>query len=170
MTNKSEIEKLLMKDDLFREHFIEKHPPKYKNFRKINPIFLGRESDNVIYWLKDFVNFPLIEDDFVGIQNEYHIRGKWKSELEKRYGEDVLKYLTRNKLRINTSVGGLSTVGFFVNEFLGEFPELKKKSEKLLNLQNYNKNEYYNKNSSERIEFVRGLEDDAYNVLWELVK
>jgi hypothetical protein len=165
------IEEKLMQDELFREHFVKKHPPKYEFLETINPSVLGRDShlDYVINWLKDYIEFPLLEDNFVLVPNEYSSREEWREKLIKKYGEEAKKFLFENKLRINTSMSGLSSAVCLIDFCLGEeFPALKNKTKDTINITKEDISDYNKRDTNGRIEFVRKIEDKAYGVLQEL--
>jgi hypothetical protein len=167
----SEIEKVLMNDEEFKKHFITKHPPKYKKGWNINNKYLGitKDLDEVIRWIKDYMDFPLIEDNFTGKRYEHTERRDWREKLKKKYGEEVYRYLRDNKLRLNSSISGLVSVGRIITEDLSQFSRIKEKAERLIILQYYNPLEYHNKKINERIDFIKKLEDKSYDLLLELI-
>ncbi len=166
------IEEILMQDELFRQHFVAKHPPKYEFSGEINPAFLGRDSSLDFYldWIKEYSGFPLIEDDFS--MNEHALRRKWRRELIEKYGKEAEKFLkTNNKLRGNI-LSGVYSVGSIVVDYLGnEFPEIGKRAGKVVELTDPNVAEDLSeKNISERIELVRKIEDHVYDLLTTMSK
>ncbi len=164
------IEEILMQDELFRKHFVAKHLPKYEFSDEISPTFLGRDShlDHVISWLKNYIGFPLIEDNFVLVPLEHSLRRQWRKELETKYGEDAGKFMKENKLRKNVSTG-LWASGNFINTILGdEFPELTRYTGEIIKLTEEHSGDYIEMNISERIALTRKLEDEAYKILCNL--
>lgn len=161
------IEEILMQDELFIKHFVAKHLPKYEYSGEINPSILGRDSsiDKVAIWIKNYVGFPLIEDDF----EDHSLRRTWKKDLWIKYGQEAKKFLDENKLRINTSLQGLWSVSSLIgNSFLvDEIPILNEKTEEIIKITEQTK-DYDSMKITERIDFVRGMEDRAYGVLKEL--
>ena len=166
------IEEIFMQDELFRQHFVAKHPPKYEFSGEINPVFLGRDSSLDFYldWIKKYVAFSLIEDDFS--MNEHSLRRKWRRELIEKYGKEAEKFLkTNNKLRGNILSGVYGGGSIIVDSLGNEFPELGKKAVKVIELTDSNTTEYLSeKNISERIELVRKIEDRVYDLLTAMRK
>lgn len=160
------IEEILMNDELFRKHFVAKHPPKYEFSGKINPAFLGKDSsvDKVAKWIVDYIGFPLIEDNFA----EHTSRRVWKKELEMKYGIEAKNFLDENKLRTNTSLQGLWSVSSLIcYSFLAEeIPTLTERAKGIIKVTEGI--DYDKMNITEKIDFVRGMEDRAYGILQEL--
>ena len=169
MTEK--IEEILMKDDLFREHFIKIHPPKYEFNGEINPDFLGRNSslDYAFNWLKDYISFPLIEDKFVFVLNEGHKRKEWRKELISKYGKDAEKFFKNNKLRKNISMGGIYSAISIIDSELGEdYPLIGEKAKELAMIALERSEDYLEMEKSKKIEFVREMENNIYEFLKSL--
>jgi hypothetical protein len=167
------IEEKLMQDELYKEHFVAMHSPRYDASEEINPSILGRDShlDYAINWLKEYIKFPLIEDDFSMTPNEYSSRKEWRDKLINKYGEDARKFLFENKLRVNTSLSGLSSALFTIDFFIGdEFPVLRKKAKEAIKISEDDSGDYTEKDIIGRIGFIRNVEDKAYEVLYELSK
>ncbi|VVB82351.1 Uncharacterised protein [uncultured archaeon] len=162
------IEEILVNDPLYSWHIISKRWPKYNFSGEINPALLGRDShvDYVISWIKNYIGFPLIEDDF----ESHSLRREWKRELTDKYGKEAKKFIQENKLRINMSLQGLwSASSFICNSFLvDEIPILNDKTREIIKITEEGKEDYNAMNIRERIVFVRGMEDKAYGILQEL--
>jgi len=167
------IEETLMQDDLFREHFVAKHLTKYEFNGKINPAFLGKDSllDFMMNWLTDYINFPLIEDDFASKPDEYFARKEWKEELIKRYGKSAKEYINNNKLRVNTSLQGVINLSEMVYKTDNkEYPEIGKKAKEIERFTKSRSYYYPHKGMLYRMTFIRKLEDKLYDLLGDFSK
>jgi hypothetical protein len=160
------IEEILMNDELYREHFVAKYPPKYEFSGKINPSILGRDSsvDKLAKWLARYIGFRLIEENFP----EHTSRRIWKKEFEMKYGIEAKKFLDENKLRTNTSLQGLWSLSSLIcYSFLAEeIPTLIEKAKGIIKVTEGI--DYDKMNNLEKIDFVRGMEDRAYGILQEI--
>lgn len=171
-----QIEEVLMKDDLFREHFVRKHAPKYELVRgRETPILNPKTASlkKAIDWVVDYIGFPLIEDNFeLGDAKEDTPRDRWQKELEVRYGEEAYKFLINNKLRGNLSGNSLLSAVNIISLFLEEeIPELKKETGEIRNLiasMGSNYSAYKKMNINERVEFIRSIEDRVYRTLLQM--
>lgn len=164
------IEEILMKDDLFREHFVAKYPPKYKK-RYISPKFLKKypELNSPIKWLNEYVEFPYIEDNFHLIPEGGMTRRELRIEIEKRYGKEARDFIERNKLAKNKSLTGVwATSSWIVDSLNGKYPELKKKAEELVEITLENTERYLDMNLKEKFELARGIEEKVYEMLGEI--
>lgn len=162
---------MLMKDELFREHFVKIHPPKYEYSGKINPVFLGRNSslDYAFNWMKDYIGFPLIEDNFVFTPSEGYKRKEWRKELIRIYGEETEEFFKNNKLRKNISMGGVWAASSIIDSELGEnYPSLGKEARALIKIAEEQSENYLQMEKGKKISFVRMIEDEVYEFLKSL--
>ena len=162
------IEEILMNDELYRKHFVAKHPPKYEFSGEINPVFLGRNSssDYGINWLKDYMGFPLVEDNFHLIEGGNIKRKKWRKEIEEKYGKEAREFVENNKLRKNVGLIGVCNATSLVESFFGEeYLQLRKYAEEIMDFGVDNREAYLDMNVSQKIELVRKMEDKAYEFL-----
>ena len=166
MSNK--IEEILMHDELYRKHFVAKHPPKYKFSGEINPAFLGRHqsADYAINKLIEYIKFPLVEDNFHMIEEGTLLRKAWRKELGNRYGKEIWEFMNENKLRKNAGLVLPYNVSSIIEAYLGnEYPKLRKYAEGIINLGVDNTETYLDMNLLQKIELVRKMEDQAYEFL-----
>jgi len=170
-----EIENVLNKDPLYKNHIVSMHFPKYgERLWKVNPEILKKDSHvkTAIRWINEYMGFPLIEDTFSSNPNtEYHLRKIWKDELVKKYGEEVGEFLKRNKFRTCIITSMQNAVWIIDNFIGGEMPKLDKEIDKmnfLINSVGEHGCKYKRKDINGRIEFVREMEDSTYGILWEL--
>ena len=171
----TEIENILNKDPLYRNHIVGFHFPKYgEHLWRVNPEILKKDSHvkTAVKWINEYIGFPLIEDTFSSNPNtEYNLRRIWKKELVKRHGEEVGEFLKRNKLRTCILTSMQSAVGVIDNFIGGEMPKLDKEisgMNYLINDAGEHGYKYKRKDINGRIEFVREMEDSTYRILWEL--
>ena len=162
------IEHTLMQDELFMQHFVAKHPPKYEFTGEINPAFLGKNSslDYALTWLKDYISFPLIEDNFVFVPSEGYKRKEWRKELINKYGKDVEKFFKNNKLRKNISMGGIYSAISIIDSELGEdYPLIGEKAKELAMIALERSEDYLEMDKDRKIDFVREMENNIYEFL-----
>jgi hypothetical protein len=165
------IEKILMKDDLFREHFIEKLPAKYEYSGKINPAFLGINSslDYALSWFKDYTGFPLLKDNFVLFPNGHILRREWRTELITRYGKEAEKFFKENKLRRTISLLGLNSASSFIDSDLGgKYPIIGNQAKELMGITDEHLEDYLQMNQDEKITLIRELEDKVHEFVPKL--
>ena len=166
MSNK--IEEILMRDELYRKHFVAKHPPKYKFSGQINPDFLGRHhsADYAINKLIEYIRFPLIEDNFHLIEEGTLLRKAWRRELGNKYGKEIWEFMSENKLRKNAGLVLPYNVSSIIEAYLGdEYPRLREDAERIINLSVDNTETYLDMNLHEKIELIRDIEDKSYEFL-----
>jgi hypothetical protein len=170
-----EIENVLNKDPLYRNHIVSMHFPKYGEYLwRVNSEILKKDSHlkTSVRWIQDYIGFPLIEDTFSSNPNtEYNMRRIWKGELIKRHGEEVGEFLKRNKLRTCIITSMQNAIWIIDNFIGGEMPKLDKEINEinyLINSAGGHGCKYKGKDINGRIEFVREMEDRTYGILWEL--
>ena len=164
MSNK--IEEILMHDELYKKHFVAKHPPRYEFSGQINTEFLERDYalDYMINWLVSYIKFPLIEDTFAPSQHQ--LRREWRKKLIERYGEDIRKILRSDNKLSGNILSGVYSASSIISDYLGEeFPELNEKAKRIVELTDPHIEDYHEKNISERIEVVRKIEEKVYELL-----
>jgi hypothetical protein len=171
----TEIENILNKDPLYRNHVVEIHFPKYgEHLWKVDSEILKKDSHvkTAVKWINEYIGFPLIEDTFSSNPNtEYNLRRVWKEELVKRHGEEAREFLNRNKLRTCVFTSLKNAVWIIDNFVDGEMPKLDEEIDGincLINNAGEHGCKYKKMEIDKRINFIREMEDRTYGILWEL--
>ena len=173
------IEKMLMKDELFRKHILGIYPSSYTSFPKRT--YLPEVVENkclgiFVKWMEDNLKTPLIRDDFaLGINEGEKDRNAWQIEIGKKYEDngldkEVFNFINDNKLKGNCYGKNFMDVLEVIKCFLGEkYPILNEKiteSEEWIKYSMGPDYYRYKKMSlGQKIRFVRKAEKRVYEIL-----
>ena len=164
------IEDILMEDEDFTAHFVQRHNPKYQTVPETN-YRLFREEDTVrpvIDGLRRFLTeYPLIEDNFGEGARAHSLRDVWIGGLAGKYPQrerEVWNYLKQeNKLARSIVAHAVRAKLDILLMFLEDKSQsINEAYQQVIGIFDASRDGYCNMPIAQKIQFVRNVEDGVY--------